>query len=133
MDAQKAMVLIACLFLGGMLLGGMVTGQATFIQDFTSTVPSISSQLNKFTTSTMLPITIISSCTDNDADGFYAQPDCSSLIDCDDSNPRIYPGAEEICGNIDYDCDGLSLLCQANIEVVALKSQYKPGEKVTLL
>jgi len=42
---------------------------------------------------------------DLDADGFL------STEDCDDENPNIYPGAEDIPGNgIDEDCDGIDLL-----------------------
>jgi hypothetical protein len=36
---------------------------------------------------------------DADADGFNA------LDDCDDSNPNIYPGADELCDELDNDCD----------------------------
>jgi len=38
---------------------------------------------------------------DDDGDGF-ALPD-----DCDDSNPAINPGAEEICNGVDDDCDDI--------------------------
>ncbi len=37
---------------------------------------------------------------DEDQDGFFADEDC------DDSNPDVYPGAEEVCNGIDDDCDG---------------------------
>ncbi len=44
----------------------------------------------------------IPSCTsiDNDSDGYTAD------VDCDDSNPNTYPGAEEICDNRDNNCNG---------------------------
>jgi hypothetical protein len=37
---------------------------------------------------------------DADGDGFPAQEDC------DDEDPAVHPGAPEVCGGIDEDCDG---------------------------
>lgn len=45
-------------------------------------------------------------CTDADGDGYFAEADCGTGVDCDDSNATVYPFAEEICGDqIDNDCD----------------------------
>lgn len=45
---------------------------------------------------------------DADGDGYTAIGSCvGSADDCDDTNPDVNPGMEEICDNgIDDDCDG---------------------------
>ena len=54
-------------------------------------------------------------CTDNDGDGYYAESDCGTAIDCDDNYPSVYPGASEICGDgVDQDCDGVDASCVDN-------------------
>lgn len=47
-------------------------------------------------------------CLDNDGDGFYGQPNCGSLLDCNDYDSRINPAACDIIGDgIDQNCDGV--------------------------
>ena len=38
---------------------------------------------------------------DADGDGWAAD------LDCDDRNPRVFPGAAEVCDGVDNDCDGI--------------------------
>ena len=43
---------------------------------------------------------------DEDGDGWFLDPD-GDRVDCDDSDPLIYPGATEVCDDsVDNDCDG---------------------------
>ena len=52
-------------------------------------------------TSQPIDFDTIHSTADGDGDGF------DSSLDCDDDEPTISPGAQEVCDGIDNDCDGL--------------------------
>lgn len=43
-------------------------------------------------------------CTDEDSDGYGEGSDCDGT-DCDDRDPEVYEGAEEVCNGKDDDCD----------------------------
>jgi hypothetical protein len=44
-------------------------------------------------------------CNDNDNDGFSADGGTCGPVNCNDDNDTIYPGAPEICDDINNDCD----------------------------
>ena len=47
---------------------------------------------------------VCSGCFDQDSDGYGIGLECLGF-DCNDENPRINPGATEVCNDIDDDCD----------------------------
>jgi hypothetical protein len=63
----------------------------------------------------LAPLLLLSACTwvdqgdweranDRDGDGFLAEVNGGD--DCDDSDPTVHPGADELCNGADDDCDG---------------------------
>jgi len=47
---------------------------------------------------------------DHDLDGFYGDPECPGILDCDDYHDTVYPGATEVAyDGIDQDCSGADL------------------------
>ena len=50
------------------------------------------------------PATAAAGCTDRDGDGYGRS--CALGADCNDSNAKIHPYADEICDGKDNDCDG---------------------------
>lgn len=57
------------------------------------------------------------SCTDEDNDGYAIEGDSCGQVDCDDNDPNINPGEEELCDGVDNDCNSqtteedLGILC----------------------
>ena len=45
-------------------------------------------------------------CTDSDGDTYSVEGAVCGLVDCNDNNATINPGASEICNGVDDDCDG---------------------------
>ena len=48
------------------------------------------------------------SCIDSDGDGVPGTGDCTgvAVVDCDDRDPAVHPGAPEACNGLDDNCDG---------------------------
>ena len=60
--------------------------------------------------------------TDSDGDGY------ASTVDCNDADPAINSGAQEVCdgANVDEDCDGLA--DDADVSVTGRSSYYADGD-----
>ena len=52
-----------------------------------------------------LILTRTQQCSDNDGDGYFAEADCGTTVDCNDGDGTVKPGAAEICNNVDDNCD----------------------------
>jgi len=46
-------------------------------------------------------------CEDVDGDGYWRPAGCGTVPDCNDDDPRSYPGAVEVCDGADNDCNGV--------------------------
>jgi len=57
-------------------------------------------------------------CVDNDGDGYGSPADAScpggNLLDCDDTDANVHPGANEICDGKDSNCDGFKPSSEAD-------------------
>jgi len=58
---------------------------------------------------------------DADGDGYH------DLVDCDDTDPNINPGATDTCDGIDNDCDGIDNNCPCNIDGESIKCSLLGG------
>ena len=75
-------------------VAGIQAGTATFTS-------GASTELN-------LAITVSNACKDNDNDGFFAkEPLCSEGTDCNDAHGGINPDVNEICDNLDNNCNNI--------------------------
>ena len=87
---------------------------------------------NSTTTTTARPTTTTTAppaCIDNDGDGYGVGPGCAKAQDCDDTNPDVHPGADEICRDgIDNDCDGQTdVNCKRKCPFVKVLGEDNPG------
>lgn len=89
MDSQKTLFLIVGVLVLGLAIGGAFSGQAVRRNPGGS-----------------------GGCTDRDGDGYFKNTGCGTLVDCNDNNPKIYPGAPEICSDgIDQNCNYIDEAC----------------------
>lgn len=84
---------------GSFALHYVPVGSYALMLDF-SGLPSHSIQPVSVSENQVTDLGVISICRDSDSDTF------SETDDCNDTNPRIHPGAVEVCDGVDNNCDG---------------------------
>jgi len=67
---------------------------------YSSSFPASMNSSGWFSPSAYYQRLTVSYPVDGDGDGFFSD------VDCDDTDPAIYPGAIEACDGVDTDCDG---------------------------
>ena len=70
-------------------------------------------------TNLLFPEAVVS-CTDSDNDGFSIEGGICGVVDCNDNDANVNPGAVEVCGNaIDENCDGIVESCAIEDDTTA--------------
>ena len=62
---------------------------------------------------------------DRDGDGFGSGPFCPPAPDCDETDPTIFPGGDELCNLIDDNCNGI--VDENDVESGGACSTNEPG------
>lgn len=98
MDNTKALLLIVGVLIAGLFLGNAFTGLVVKPASYdNSNVKVVGGGAN---------------CFDRDGDGYFSQSGCGTVLDCNDNNAGINPGATDICQNgIDENCNGIDEAC----------------------
>jgi len=61
----------------------------------------------------------VEECIDSDGDGYSISGGDCGVVDCNDHNLNVYPGAVDVCGNgVDENCDGSDSICSTQTDLL---------------